>query len=96
MTTPIPSISRKPASTPKERVSRPESATSGPVTSEKIRIRAYEIFIQRNGNGGQGDATSDWLQAERELNGCAPEPTASPEVEARSQSRGETLLGSGE
>ena len=30
-----------------------------------IRIRAYEIYLQR---GGQpGDALDDWLQAEREL-----------------------------
>lgn len=35
------------------------------ITHERIRIRAYEIFVARN--GGPGDATTDWCQAEREL-----------------------------
>jgi hypothetical protein len=30
-----------------------------------IRVRAYEIFLGRNGNSG--DEVSDWLAAEREL-----------------------------
>jgi hypothetical protein len=32
---------------------------------EAIRIRAYEIYIERDGQ--PGDELSDWLQAEREL-----------------------------
>ena len=32
---------------------------------DDIARRAYEIFLGRNGDGG--DATADWLQAEREL-----------------------------
>jgi hypothetical protein len=36
------------------------------VTPERVQERAYEIFRSRN--GGWGDAASDWLQAERELN----------------------------
>jgi len=39
------------------------------VTPDRIRVRAYEIFLARN--GGPGDAKSDWCQAERELNGKA-------------------------
>lgn len=39
------------------------------ITPDRIRIRAYEIFVARN--GGPGDATADWCQAERELNGKA-------------------------
>ena len=39
------------------------------ITPDRIRIRAYEIFMARN--GGPGDATADWCQAERELNGKA-------------------------
>lgn len=35
------------------------------ITPEDIRCRAYEIFCERNGRGG--DHVSDWLQAEREL-----------------------------
>jgi hypothetical protein len=34
-------------------------------TAEMIRVRAYEIFLGRNGN--YGDEVSDWLAAEREL-----------------------------
>jgi hypothetical protein len=32
---------------------------------EEIRIRAYEIYIERDGQ--PGDELSDWLQAEREV-----------------------------
>jgi len=31
---------------------------------DRVRVRAYEIYEHRS---GQGDAVSDWLQAEREL-----------------------------
>lgn len=34
-------------------------------TFEQIRKRAYEYYLERS--GAPGDATSDWLQAEREL-----------------------------
>ncbi|XVJ59655.1 MAG: DUF2934 domain-containing protein [Tepidisphaera sp.] len=36
------------------------------ITLDRIRMRAHEIFVARN--GGPGDATTDWCQAERELN----------------------------
>ena len=39
--------------------------TPVPVTRERIQARAYEIYLARN--GGNGDALSDWLQAEREI-----------------------------
>lgn len=54
-------------------VERPATAT-GPVpignggdvsTAEMIRLRAYEIFVARDGNSG--DEVSDWLTAEREI-----------------------------
>lgn len=32
---------------------------------EEIRIRAYQIYMERDGQ--PGDELSDWLQAEREL-----------------------------
>jgi len=35
---------------------------------ERMRLRAYEISIARN--GGPGDELSDWVQAELELNGA--------------------------
>lgn len=45
--------------------------TAGPVGGqpivERIRFRAYEISVARN--GGPGDELSDWIQAEHEVNG---------------------------
>lgn len=43
----------------------PRAKSTTPVTDDQIRQRAYEIFLARN--GGPGDASSDWAQAEREL-----------------------------
>jgi hypothetical protein len=36
-------------------------------TEEQIRLRAYEIYLERG--GGDGNDSDDWLQAERELRG---------------------------
>ncbi len=38
-----------------------------PLTEEKIRRRAYEIWLARGGESGH--ELDDWLQAERELQG---------------------------
>lgn len=35
------------------------------ITEEQIAHRAYEIYLSRNGFGG--DQVSDWFQAEQEL-----------------------------
>lgn len=40
------------------------SANHAP-SPEEIRLRAYEIYLERNGQAG--DAREDWLRAEREL-----------------------------
>lgn len=45
--------------------------TRSPASPERIRARAYEIYLKRCNGGQRGDALSDWLQAERELNGNA-------------------------
>ncbi len=56
-------------------------ATGGPprpeVKPDRVRARAFEIYQARG--GASGDALSDWLQAEHELNG-APDgvPVPSP------------------
>ena len=39
-----------------------KSSTS---TEERIRARAYELFLQREGNGGSPE--QDWLQAVEEI-----------------------------
>ncbi len=45
---------------------RPVADTSSAApTRQQIRERAYQIYLARN--GGPGDPTADWLQAEREL-----------------------------
>ena len=41
---------------------------------ERIRIRAYEIYLQRGGE--DGSELDDWLQAEQEILGSEREWTA--------------------
>jgi hypothetical protein len=50
-----------------------------PVDHGAVRARAYELYVERSRNGESGDELSDWVRAERELNGANPE-------------RGESLL----
>ncbi len=57
---------------------------------EDIRVRAFEIYQRRSAIGIPGDPETDWLQAERELNGASP--AIEPEIEIRSRIRGERLL----
>jgi len=38
---------------------------NGANLDEEIRFRAYELYLQRNGSGG--DPNSDWFVAEREV-----------------------------
>jgi hypothetical protein len=40
---------------------------SSPVLEEKIRTRAYELYLQRGGTGGSPE--QDWLQAKEEICG---------------------------
>lgn len=42
-------------------------ATENTSTEEQIRLRAYEIYLERG--GADGNDADDWLQAERELRG---------------------------
>ena len=39
-------------------------------TIEKIRLRAYEIYVSRG--GAPGDELQDWLKAEQELRANRP------------------------
>lgn len=52
---------------PKIEIDPPAANPAKPHTipDDDIRRRAYEIYLRRR--GGTGDATQDWLQAEREL-----------------------------
>ena len=42
-----------------------KASTEDPPRLDEIRIRAYEIYIERDGQ--PGDELSDWLQAKREI-----------------------------
>lgn len=41
------------------------------VNPERIRVRAYELFQIRSATGAAGDASTDWIQAEQELEALA-------------------------
>lgn len=51
-------------------VSKPaaiEETVAAPNLEEKVRVRAYELYLQRNGHGGSPE--QDWLQAVAEVYG---------------------------
>jgi hypothetical protein len=48
---------------------------------EQIRLRAYEIYLERGSL--PGNELDDWLQAERELYGHAPQESDSSAIEGR-------------
>jgi hypothetical protein len=49
------------------RAKSPRAARVPPLVpdDERIRLRAYELYLQRDGHGG--DPMEDWLRAEREV-----------------------------
>lgn len=65
-----------------------------PVSPESIRARAYQIFQSRIRNQRAGDATSDWLQAERELAGRPASTTATGGEGDKTETRGGALVSS--
>lgn len=44
---------------------RTSESTRGRPTEEEIAVRAYHIYLERG--DAEGNASDDWLQAEREL-----------------------------
>jgi len=55
----------KTAARPKQEVDI--RVVASPSLEEKVRIRAYELYLQRGGNGGSPE--QDWFQAVREVHG---------------------------
>ncbi len=53
--------------TPTAKSRQEESPAKSVLHDEAIRRRAYEISLARAQSGLEGDALSDWLQAEREV-----------------------------
>ena len=45
------------------------SVSAATVSDEQIRTRAYQLFVERGGQGGT--AEQDWLRAEAEVRGAA-------------------------
>jgi hypothetical protein len=56
----------KPGRSARRRASKAEAPAE-----DDIRILAYDLFEQRQADGEQGDAVSDWIEAERRLSGIA-------------------------
>jgi Protein of unknown function (DUF2934) len=42
-----------------------QESQGSPVLEEKIRTRAYELYLQRGGRGGSPE--QDWFQAQKEV-----------------------------
>lgn len=55
----------RPSAAATETKTRKPRAPKGAPTQEQIRLRAYEIFLERN--GAPGNPLEDWVRAEREL-----------------------------
>ena len=91
---PAKSVSKKAAVSLNQSTLPREPASGGP-TAERIRERAYQIYIERRAKGENGDSLSDWLEAERELTSSTSDRSAASEIETKALSRGEKLLASG-
>ncbi len=58
----------------------PEDTSSNHTPNcEEIRLRAYEIYLERGSH--PGNELDDWLQAEHELDGRAPQKRESTDRE---------------
>jgi hypothetical protein len=65
----------KSAAAPKTKTTRAKKPAP---THEEIALRAYQIYLERN--GAPGDPHSDWLRAEAELNDARKKPTRKSKV----------------
>jgi hypothetical protein len=62
-------VSSKDLSRKSSRSAGKRSRKAAAPTEEEIRILAYDLYERRQADGGRGDATSDWIEAERLLSG---------------------------
>lgn len=69
----MPKTRKSPSPSPK--VKKSPAAGVRP-TNEEIALRAYHIYLERN--GAPGNPLEDWARAERELLGAAPKPRRKP------------------
>jgi Protein of unknown function (DUF2934) len=56
-----------------------DTSANHTLTREEIRLRAYEIYLERGSL--PGSELDDWLQAEHELDGRAPQKRESTDRE---------------
>ncbi len=50
-------------------IAEPKRQQPVTVGEDQVRTRAYELYLQRNGNGNGGSPEEDWYRAEAELRG---------------------------
>lgn len=65
----------KSTAAPKTKTSRVKKTRP---THEEIALRAYQIYLERN--GAPGDPHSDWLRAEAELASASKKPSRKSKV----------------
>jgi hypothetical protein len=53
--------------TPAMKSRKPDSPVRLEDYIEKVKARAFKIFLERERNGKPGDEISDWVQAENEI-----------------------------
>jgi hypothetical protein len=50
-----------------ERATKRRSKQQAAPSEEEIRILAFDLYQRRQAEGADGDAASDWVEAERQL-----------------------------
>ena len=74
---------RSTAATPGKQQPTVRQAAGATVTDEDIRVRAYQLYLERN---GAEDPAGDWLRAERELR-AESKPVARPKSSSRARAQ---------
>jgi hypothetical protein len=60
-------VSSKTKSETKARTSKRRTAKKAKISEDEIRVLAYNLYERRRVDGLEGDATSDWVEAEQRL-----------------------------
>ena len=58
---------KKAASTPAMKARKADSPVRLEDYIDKVKAKAFELFLDRERNGRAGDEISDWVQAEKEI-----------------------------
>jgi hypothetical protein len=60
-------VSSKTKSETKTRASKRRTTKKNAISDDEIRILAYSLYERRRLDGIEGDAASDWVEAEQQL-----------------------------